>query len=307
MSSTEKSAVRIAVIDLSKQRVKLLEAVWPDCGFGGYEAALSVTGGLRSRPVLCVLTGPLTGTGAPGSGCYGFMWREKTRSGLAFTEGRLGPMMKFAGINHLIIHGHAETPVYLSVEGESASICDAAGLQDMDIAQMTDFLYAQSDYGDASVLAFTEKSGGVLVEDYRFEHHSAEIRDIFESMNLKAVVAGGAGSIPIGRPKEFLKECIGLYSHKPAPEKGPGRYGDGAATGFYLSPWRKADGKIEPVNITDNDESLAPKLAGLFWDEAFPLPDAASYAAKLLSCVLSEKWDAKKLETTAKRIHAKAV
>ncbi|MDY6912685.1 MAG: aldehyde ferredoxin oxidoreductase C-terminal domain-containing protein, partial [Chloroflexota bacterium] len=86
--------------------------------------------------------GPFAGTPIPGSGKVMATTKfPMTKAiGTAVGGGSLGPMMKFAGYDHVIITGRAEKPVYLKLD-EKPEIIDAGDLWGKDIFETTDVLW----------------------------------------------------------------------------------------------------------------------------------------------------------------------
>ncbi|MCK4591756.1 MAG: aldehyde ferredoxin oxidoreductase, partial [Candidatus Latescibacteria bacterium] len=79
---------------------------------------------------LVFMTGPLTGTGAPGAGRY----MAITKGPLAGTVnccnsgGHFGPELKFAGYDGIIFEGKAPNPVYLWLNNDDIEIRSAEHL-----------------------------------------------------------------------------------------------------------------------------------------------------------------------------------
>jgi len=77
--------------------------------------------------VFMVLTGPLTGTMVPGAGKHLIVTKSPSTGGWleSYSSGRLGPEIKFAGFDGIIITGRANRPIYLVVENHNVSIRNA--------------------------------------------------------------------------------------------------------------------------------------------------------------------------------------
>lgn len=86
--------------------------------------------------------GTLSGTNAPCSGRLTITTRSPaTRMGLKTNVGGgLSAAMRFAGYDHILIHGASDTPVYLQIRGDDVKILPAEHLWGMDIRETTEAL-----------------------------------------------------------------------------------------------------------------------------------------------------------------------
>ncbi len=165
-------------------------------------------------------TGPLTGTGAPGSGSFDLcfkspltgIWAE-SRSGSDW-----GTMLRRAGYDILIVEGKAKTPSFLIIDGDTVKIEDATFLKGLTTYEKIKLLkkrlgedfeissigpagehmvyYASVMFGDGSRAAGRSGGGAVL-----------------GSKNLLAVAVRGNKAIPIEDKKAFYR-VIRKYSQK---------------------------------------------------------------------------------------------
>lgn len=69
--------------------------------------------------------GPMVGTMTPGSGKCNLTGRSVHTKFLGTTNQGYFGMLKFAGYDHLLITGRAETPVYLKIEDDTVTFCPA--------------------------------------------------------------------------------------------------------------------------------------------------------------------------------------
>src|SRR5512141_1613766 len=88
---------------------------------------------------LLIGTGILTGTGAPNSGRHSVTTKspESGILGDANIGGFLGPELRYAGIDRLLITGKADVPVYLHVEDGRVEIRDAQKYWGTDCTEAT--------------------------------------------------------------------------------------------------------------------------------------------------------------------------
>ncbi|MEI2689319.1 MAG: aldehyde ferredoxin oxidoreductase N-terminal domain-containing protein [Anaerolineae bacterium] len=84
--------------------------------------------------LLCVMTGPLTGTEVKMSGRLAVVTKSPLTG--TVTDSHMGgwtaAKLKWAGIDGLLIKGKAESPVYLYVEDGEVSVHDASAVWGMD-------------------------------------------------------------------------------------------------------------------------------------------------------------------------------
>ena len=75
-------------------------------------------------------TSPLSGTKAPSAARFTVTARSPLTGilGDANAGGHFGPTLKMAGIDHIVIQGKADDPVYLWIDGEKIEIRSARGL-----------------------------------------------------------------------------------------------------------------------------------------------------------------------------------
>ena len=110
------------------------------------------TDALAPENPLILGTGILTGTGAPNSGRHSVTTKSPESGILGDSNigGFLGPEMRYAGIDRLLITGKADKPVYLYVEDGRIEIRDAQKYWGTDCTEAT--LRIKNDLGaDAEV------------------------------------------------------------------------------------------------------------------------------------------------------------
>ena len=96
---------------------------------------------------LFVGTGPLTGTFWPSTGRYMFAAKSPLTGiwGESHSGGHLGPELKYAGYDAVLIEGRAEKPVYLKIENEEVDILDASHVWGKDTHETTHTLHEDLD------------------------------------------------------------------------------------------------------------------------------------------------------------------
>jgi len=219
--------------------VSLAEAYIGGKGFGAwilYEHLPSGCDPLSPENLLVFATGPLTGTLAPATGRM-VVCTVGPETGLWLDSncgGFLGPEIKMAGFDALVIRGRAEHPVLLVVEDGRARLEDASELWGKDTFSVHRWVKDRlgSRYRVAAIGPAGEK--GVLfaniISEYRaFGRGGAGA--VMGSKNLKAVAVHGTGSLRVADPRRFMKVCREAFNELAIhPETGGGRqvYGTNA-------------------------------------------------------------------------------
>ena len=173
--------------------------------------------------ILVFATGPLTGSSAPASGrmelctkspATGF-WLDSNAGG------SLGPEMKYAGYDAIIISGAAKAPVMLLIEDDDIALVDAAEYWGLDTIETHNRLKAtySIDHKVACIGPAGEKLSnlaGVQTEHRSFGRGGAGA--VMGSKNLKAVVVNGSGAVTTADPGEFsrmVRESINELGNSP--------------------------------------------------------------------------------------------
>ena len=95
-----------------------------------YDDVSGETDPLDPGNVLCIFTGPYTGTVAPLSGRYGVAAKSPLTGGWgeASVSGFWGPELKFSGFDGIVLRGKSEKPVYLWINDRKAELRPAQDL-----------------------------------------------------------------------------------------------------------------------------------------------------------------------------------
>ena len=161
--------------------------------------------------LLVFSTGPLTGTMCPS-----VRMCIITKSPLTNTfcdshvGGHLGPEIKFAGYDAIIVRGKSERPVYLWVNNEEVEICDAKHLWGLDTFQTEEKIRKERE--DLTIrVACIGPAGEHLVkfalvntERYR-QAGRGGVGAVMGSKNLKALAVKGSGQIRIHNLEAFTQ------------------------------------------------------------------------------------------------------
>lgn len=161
--------------------------------------------------ILVFSTGPLTGTPCPS-----VRMCIVTKSPLTHTfcdshvGGHLGPEIKFAGYDAIIVRGESESPVYLWVNNEEVEICDAKHLWGQDTFQTEEKI--RTERKDLTIrVACIGPAGEHLVkfalintERYR-QAGRGGVGAVMGSKNLKALAVKGSGQIRFQNLEAFTQ------------------------------------------------------------------------------------------------------
>ena len=214
-------------IDLSKEKVNV-EEIKPEIlrkyiGGVGYGAKLlydELPPGidpLGPENKLAFVTGPLTGTGAPGSGsvevCFKSpltgIWAE-ARSG-----GEWGGALRKAGYDFLVIEGKAEDPKYIVIDNGNVEIRPAEKLKGETTSEKQRVIKEGLNGDKFETLAIglagenLVKFANIMAGECAFGRCGGGA--VMGSKNLLAVAARGTGQIPIANPEEFSQACKESY------------------------------------------------------------------------------------------------
>jgi len=169
--------------------------------------------------VLILGTGILTGTLAPNTGRHSVTCKspESGIIGDANIGGFLGPEMRFAGIDRLIILGKAEKPVYLYLEDGNIEIRDARDYWGLTCSE-TD-RQIRYDLGSDVEVECIGPAGENMVRfactRYGLKNAAGRCGTgaVWGSKNLKAVVAKGTRGLPVDDPEGMLQKHIELRDY----------------------------------------------------------------------------------------------
>ncbi len=154
--------------------------------------------------------GVLNGTLAPSSP-KSFLTTRDPAAGTISTavgSGYFGAMMKWAGFDHIVLHGKAERPVYLKIVDDHVEIKDASQLWGRDINAATDALRSTVK-GNSSVLCIgpaaenQAKIGMALIDKCSTMGRSNGGN--LGSKNLKAILIQGNKGVKLHKEKKFLE------------------------------------------------------------------------------------------------------
>lgn len=132
----------------------------------------------------------------------------------------LGPNLKWAGYDFLIVKGKSEQPVYLLIQNETVTLCDAKALWGEDIWYTTDFLWEK--HGDeCSVMAIgpageNQVKISIALVDKGSTIGKGGLGALMGHKNLKAVVVRGTRGFKVKDAGGFQKTALDLIAQMKA-------------------------------------------------------------------------------------------
>ena len=182
-------------------------------GFGArllYDTVKAQTDAFDPSNLLMFLPGPLTGTVAPSMREVIVFKSPLTGTyGDSFHGGTLGPEIKYAGYDGIVITGRANAPVYLYIDDDRVEVRDAAFLRGKDTYQTYESLYEE--LRDRTFkIACIGPAGENLVRFALIDampHRQAGRCGggaVMGSKNLKAIVVRGTHRLTVAEPDRLL-------------------------------------------------------------------------------------------------------
>jgi aldehyde:ferredoxin oxidoreductase len=167
---------------------------------------------LSPENTLHIGVGPLNGTSFPGAARVNFSARSPQTGilGDSNTGGDLGPEIKFAGFDQIIIRGRSPRPVYLLVTDGEAKFLDASHLMGLDTVQTQMTIKKELNDNRVQVAAIGPASEkGVVFSGIFCSGVRAAARTgmglVMASKNLKAIAVRGHGAVQVADPEMFEK------------------------------------------------------------------------------------------------------
>jgi len=173
---------------------------------------------LSPENVQVIGAGPLTGTLSPSSGRFNISARRGTES-ITFGDSNAGgfwaPELKYAGYDHIVLHGASEKAVYLWITDNHAELRDASHLWGKTTSETDEIL--KEDHGDPEIhTACIGPAGENLVRyacviaDARRAAGRTGMGAVMGSKKLKAIAVRGTQGVRIAKPKQFEQAVKGV-------------------------------------------------------------------------------------------------
>ncbi len=158
--------------------------------------------------VVCIGTGPLSGTLAPGSRCVTISVARSPITGSLGSdhiEGHLGAELKYAGYDTVVVKGRSEAPVYLHIHNDLVELRDAGHVWGRDAGEVNDDLRAQ----------VRDSAAQVFVIDPAGENG---VSAALNAKNLQSLVVRGTGGVRIAHPEKFMAACEEFHKQCADPD-----------------------------------------------------------------------------------------
>ncbi len=153
--------------------------------------------------VVIFAAGALSGTAAPCAARFTVTGKSPLTGllGDANAGGRFGPALRRAGVDHLVVHGRSDKPVYIFIDDGKIEIRDAAHLWGRTTRVTEELITAE--LNDRRVrIASIGPAGENLVKIASITHEDRSasrtgLGAVMGSKNLKAVAVRGTGTLPL--------------------------------------------------------------------------------------------------------------
>lgn len=162
--------------------------------------------------VIIFLTGPLTGTPAPGASKYVVITKSPATGGWleSYSSGRLAIELRYAGCDILVIKGKAKDPSYIYINDEAAEIRAAGNLWGMDTFQTEETLkscYKNKKLGIACIGPAGENliNFASINSDFFRQAGRGGAGAVMGSKNLKAIIAYGTKGVKCKEPNRITR------------------------------------------------------------------------------------------------------
>lgn len=264
---------RFLVIDLTTEKVRIVPVPqWlkdnyvGGKGFGAkllYDLLDEQTDPLGIDNLLMFMTGPLTSTAAPSMRACVICKSPLTGGYLdSFFGGHLGPEIKYAGYDGIIIRGRSKKPVYLSIFNEKVKFCDASKIWGTDTLA-SNALIKKELQDDAFKIATIGQAGENLVRfaliccEYNRQAGRGGAGAVMGSKNLKAIAVKGTRTVKLHNPIDFQK-AVAAANHQIASSAECQALTDSGTS--YAVNWSSEVGTLPYKNFLSQHYQKADKI-----------------------------------------------
>ncbi|UCE09198.1 MAG: aldehyde ferredoxin oxidoreductase family protein [Candidatus Thorarchaeota archaeon] len=177
-----------------------------------YEEVAARIDPLSERNKLIIATGPITGTLWPMSGRTVFVSKAAQTGiwGESHVGGFLGPELKYAGYDMLVVEGKAEDPVYLLIQDGHLQIHSAKDFWGMTTDKVTTAIQKKHNDPDIQIAAIGPagenliRFSAVIINHARAAGRTG-MGAVLGSKNMKAIAIRGTGSVEVADHEGFLE------------------------------------------------------------------------------------------------------
>ncbi|MFW9965770.1 MAG: aldehyde ferredoxin oxidoreductase family protein [Candidatus Thorarchaeota archaeon] len=281
------------LLDEGRFRTELLPEDWIRDYIGGdgfaarllYEEVPGRIDALSPENKLLVATGPITGTMWPMSGRTVFVSKAALTGiwGESHVGGFLGPELKYAGYDMLVVEGAAEKPVYILIEDDDLQIIDAGDLWGMttnDVTAEIKHRHKDPDIQVAAIGPAGEKMvrfSAVIINNARAAGRTG-MGAVLGSKHVKAIAIRGHGAIEVHDHEGFT--ALAKKAHQRVRENPQaqemGRWGT-----WILTAVKQEIGELPTYNHRTGVFSGWEKLAADYIRPRYTISDRACFGCSL--------------------------
>lgn len=257
-------------------------------GFGAkilFEEVPASIDPLNEKNKLIIATGPITGTLWPMSGRTVFISKAPLTGiwGESHVGGFLGPELKYAGYDILVIEGKSEKPVYISIEDSDLQIRDAQQLWGLTTDRLTGAIKKMHNDPDIQVAAIGPagerlvRYASVLVNHARAAGRTG-IGAVLGSKKVKAIAVRGHGAVEVHDHEAFAelaKEAHFRVRNNPQAQE-MGKYGT-----WILTAVKQEIGELPTYNHQTGVFDGWEKLSGDHIRPNYTVTDRACFGCSL--------------------------
>jgi aldehyde:ferredoxin oxidoreductase len=262
---------------------------------------------LSADNVLAVAVGPVTGTNAPGFPKTVFATKSPL-TGIfvdSYVGGNLGPEIRFAGYDLIVVKGRAEKPVCIYINDGKANLEDASDLWGKDVMETEKAL--KDRFGKDVQIASIGPAGENLVsyacvchQIYR-QAGRGGAGAVMGSKNLKAIVVKGSGKVEVADESKFreaVREANEIIRGNKIIQEGLGVWGT-----LNMVPMAQVMGIATVKNYSNGvmEEKVAEQLSGPAIEEKYKPKTLACYRCPIhcekLVSLKTKKWGDIETET----------
>lgn len=222
MAVTDGYTGNVLRVDLTSEKTSIepLNRHWASRFIGGkglaarylFEELKPGTDPLSPENVLMIWTGPLVGTMVPLTSRFVVVTKSPLSGTFldSYAGGFLGPEIKYAGFDGIIIKGKAKRPVYLWLNDGKAEIRDAKSLWGKGTFETEALIRKEvgNKYARVASIGPAGENMGLIANitaDITRNAGRGGGGAVFGSKNLKAVAARGTMGLELANMKEFVK------------------------------------------------------------------------------------------------------
>jgi aldehyde:ferredoxin oxidoreductase len=168
---------------------------------------------LSPQNPLIFSTGPMTGTPAPASGRLSLVTMNAINNGICFSNGggHFAPELRYSGIEHLVIVGHAKRPIYLFIKDGQIEFRDAGKLWGKDTWETDQIIKSELKDTRTQILSIGPTGENLSLMACIMINNSRALGfggcgAVMGAKNLKAIAVRGTGSIAPADSEAFMNQ-----------------------------------------------------------------------------------------------------